>query len=104
ILSLEYEHYRTLAIPLYVIGIVSLLYVHFFGVMEKGSQRWVTFAGIKLQPSEFMKIILIIMLATVIYRVTKKAKTRREKDLKILFNIGIIGVILLYLKIGRAHV
>lgn len=97
ILSLEYEHYRTLAIPLYVIGIVSLLYVHFFGVMEKGSQRWVTFAGIKLQPSEFMKIILIIMLATVIYRITEKAKTRREKDLKILFSIGIIGVIPLYL-------
>src|SRR5690625_5164988 len=65
--------------------------------MEKGSQRWVTFAGIKLQPSEFMKIILIIMLATVIYRITEKAKTRREKDLKILFSIGIIGVIPLYL-------
>src|SRR5690625_3032289 len=39
ILALEYAHYRTLAIPLYVLGVLSLLYVHFFGVMEKGSQK-----------------------------------------------------------------
>lgn len=97
ILALEYEHYRTLAIPLYVLGTLSLLYVHFFGVMEKGSQRWISIAGIKLQPSEFVKIILIIMLATAIYRITEKAKTNREKNIKILLSISLLGLIPLYL-------
>lgn len=97
ILALEYEHYRTLAIPLYVLGVLSLLYVHFFGVMEKGSQRWINIAGIKLQPSEFVKIILIIMLATAIYRITEKAKTNREKNIKILLSISLLGLIPLYL-------
>lgn len=97
ILLLEYEHYRTLAIPLYVLGVLSLLYVHFFGISEKGSQRWIELAGIRIQPSEFVKILLIIMLATAIYKITEKAKTKREKDLKILFSITLIGVIPLYL-------
>lgn len=97
ILALEYEHYRSLAIPLYVLGVLSLLYVHFFGVMEKGSQRWINIAGIKLQPSEFVKIILIIMLATAIYRITEKAKTNREKNIKILLSISLLGLIPLYL-------
>ncbi|MBU5467838.1 rod shape-determining protein RodA [Virgibacillus sp. MSJ-26] len=97
ILALEYEHYRSLAIPLYVLGVLSLLYVHFFGVMEKGSQRWINIAGIKLQPSEFVKIILIIMLATAIYRITEKAKTNRGKNIKILLSISLLGLIPLYL-------
>ena len=97
ILTLEYEHYRTLAIPLYVIGVLSLLFVHFFGVSEKGSQRWIALGGVKLQPSEFVKILLIIMLATAIYKITEKAKTKREKDLKILFSLILIGIVPLYL-------
>src|SRR5699024_9775832 len=97
ILSLEYEHYRTLAIPLYALGVLSLLFVHFFGASEKGSQRWIELAGIKIQPSEFVKVLLIIMLATAIYKITKKARTKNEKDVKILFSMVLLGLPPLYL-------
>src|SRR5699024_8553500 len=73
VLVLEYEHYRTLAILLYSVGIISLLAVHFFGKESKGAQRWIELpGGIELQPSEFMKILLIIMLATAIYKISEK--------------------------------
>lgn len=97
ILSLEYEHYRALAIPFYIIGLGSLLFVHLFGVSEKGSQRWIELAGIRLQPSEFVKVLLIVVLATAIYKITEKAKTKNEKDLKILFSLILIGLPPLYL-------
>lgn len=97
ILSLEYEHYRTLALPLYIVGVLTLLFVHFFGDVDKGSQRWIEIGSIKLQPSEFVKILLIIMLATAIYKITEKAKTKGEKDLKILFSVMVISLIPLYL-------
>src|SRR5699024_4660914 len=97
IMSLEYEHYRTLAIPLYLFGVASLLFVHFFGAEEKGAQRWIDISSIRLQPSEFVKILLIIMLATVIYKITEKAKTKNEKNLKLLFSIFILGLPPLYL-------
>src|SRR5690625_1804988 len=53
ILALEYEHYRTLAIPLYVLGVLALLYVHFIVVMEVVSHRWINIAWIIFPPLEF---------------------------------------------------
>lgn len=51
-----------LAVPLYVVGVVLLLGVEFFGIMRKGAQRWVN-VGIVIQPSEIMKIAMPLMLA-----------------------------------------
>lgn len=56
---------RTLAffaLPLYVIGVVLLLGVHFFGITVNGSTRWLNL-GVRIQPSEIMKIGLPMALA-----------------------------------------
>ena len=45
----------------FLIGLLSLVFVKFFGV---GSvQRWITIGGLNIQPSELMKFALILMLA-----------------------------------------
>jgi rod shape determining protein RodA len=41
-----------------------LLLVHFFGDVGMGAQRWIDLGFIRIQPSEFMKVSLIMMLAT----------------------------------------
>lgn len=51
-----------LAVPMYVVGIVLLLGVEFFGIARKGAQRWLN-VGIVIQPSEIMKIAMPLMLA-----------------------------------------
>jgi rod shape determining protein RodA len=51
----------------YGITIVGLIAVRIMGSTANGSQRWVTIAGIQLQPSEFAKIGLIITLAAVLH-------------------------------------
>ncbi len=47
----------------YVGGIMLLLYVEFFGHVGMGAQRWIDLKFMVLQPSELMKVALVMMLA-----------------------------------------
>ena len=48
----------------YGISILLLLAVEFFGEVGMGAQRWIDIGPLRLQPSELMKITLVMMLAT----------------------------------------
>ena len=53
---------------LYIIGNLSLLLLLFFGTPINNSRCWFTIPGIgSIQPSEFMKIFLMLSLATMIH-------------------------------------
>ena len=47
----------------YLISLILLFYVEYFGITGKGAQRWIDLGFIRLQPSEFMKIALVMVLA-----------------------------------------
>ena len=51
---------------LYIIGVISLTLVLFFGQTINNAKCWFGFGSFGIQPSEFMKIILIIMIANMI--------------------------------------
>jgi len=53
----------------YIIVLILLLGVDFFGVTASGSKRWINLFFINLQPSELMKISLIIFLARYYYKI-----------------------------------
>ncbi len=55
---------KRLAWPLYGFGIFLLVAVARFGHVGKGAQRWIEFAGLQVQPSELMKIFLVLALAS----------------------------------------
>lgn len=50
------------ALPIFILGCVLLLITHFFGITVKGATRWLN-VGIRIQPSEIMKLALPLMLA-----------------------------------------
>ena len=52
-----------LALPFYVVGVVLLLGVEFFGETSKGATRWLNLGVTRIQPSEMMKIAVPMMLA-----------------------------------------
>jgi rod shape determining protein RodA len=52
-----------LAWPAYAAGVALLVLVMRIGHVGKGAQRWIDLAGIQWQPSEFMKIVLVLALA-----------------------------------------
>lgn len=67
----EYLKFRPLIILLYVATLILLILTLFFGETVKGAQRWITIAGIQLQPSELAKLTVIIVTAFVLNLQTK---------------------------------
>ncbi len=47
----------------YIIGILLLLYVMLFGISASGSKRWINLFVMNFQPSELMKIAIIVCFA-----------------------------------------
>ncbi|MDR5652344.1 rod shape-determining protein RodA [Ruixingdingia sedimenti] len=54
---------RNMAGLAYGISVLLLLAVEFFGTVGMGAQRWIDLGFMRLQPSELMKITLVLLLA-----------------------------------------
>jgi rod shape determining protein RodA len=65
------------------LGILSLLIlVKYFGLSSSGSQRWLNLYFINLQPSELMKVALILFLAKYYHRISSSDVNRLKYLLK----------------------
>lgn len=51
------------ALPAYLFGTLLLVAVALFGDISKGARRWLDLGFVRIQPSEFMKIAMPLMLA-----------------------------------------
>lgn len=60
---LDYRWFNNLANVLYLISVLLLILVLFFGTNLKGTTGWFTWQGFSFQPIELAKISVIIMLA-----------------------------------------
>ncbi len=57
------NYLSSIALPLYVAGLLLLIAVDLFGVSVHGAQRWLNLGFTRIQPSELMKIAVPMMLA-----------------------------------------
>ena len=57
-----------LAWPTYFVALVLLVLVARYGHIGKGAQRWIELGGLQVQPSELMKIALVLALAAWFHR------------------------------------
>jgi rod shape determining protein RodA len=57
-----------LAWPSYAVSLALLVLVARMGHVGKGAQRWIEFGSIEMQPSEMMKITLVLALASWFHR------------------------------------
>jgi rod shape determining protein RodA len=60
---LDYRHLGHFAAPLYIGIIILLIFVLIKGSVSQGAQRWLYFGQLSLQPSEIVKLAIIIVLA-----------------------------------------
>jgi len=81
----------------YLIILLLLLGVHFFGITASGSKRWINLFIINLQPSELMKISIIIFLARYYYKIPSQNVTNL-KYILVPFIALILPVILVILQ------
>ncbi|WP_416797044.1 putative lipid II flippase FtsW [Ciceribacter azotifigens] len=54
---------RRTAIVILAVSLLMMVLALFFGIEVKGARRWVTLAGISIQPSEFMKPAFVVVCA-----------------------------------------
>ena len=77
---------------IYLIVILLLVYVSFFGIKSSGSQRWMDLYLFVLQPSELMKIAIILCLAKYYHRL-KFENVNSFTSIMIVLSIIIIPII-----------
>ncbi|OIQ32840.1 MAG: rod shape-determining protein RodA [Alphaproteobacteria bacterium MedPE-SWcel] len=55
--------WRNISVVAYLMALLLLVAVEFFGTIGMGAQRWIDLGPMRLQPSELMKITLVMILA-----------------------------------------
>ena len=68
----------TWSIPIYLGILALLILVKYFGLTSSGSQRWLNLYFLNLQPSELMKIGLILFLAKYYHRISASDVNRAK--------------------------
>ena len=63
---------------IYFLNLALLIGVKIIGENVKGAQRWVTIAGIQIQPSEFAKIFLVLFFAKLMLKYKDKLNTFKD--------------------------
>src|SRR5258706_8081167 len=67
---IDYKHIIRFRKPIIILAVLMLLYLLVAGVEStKGASRWIRFAGMSFQPSDFVKYALMINMA---YMLSKK--------------------------------
>ena len=59
----DFKYFLKFYWAIYIVNILLLLFVQIFGSSAGGAQRWVSIVGIRFQPSETCKIMLILFFA-----------------------------------------
>jgi cell cycle protein len=91
--NLNYKKYREITKYLYVIGAFSLVMVLVIGTTKNGAKRWIDLGmGMRIQPSEFVKLILIVVLSTLVYNLKIRNKISKHPWLSSIVVMGTTGV------------
>lgn len=91
--KLDYHWYSKLAVLAYVMSFALMIAVALFGKMANGKRRWLVIFGVQFQPTEVVKITLIVVLATIITMMGSKINEWRAMGLVILITLPIAGLV-----------
>jgi cell division protein FtsW len=93
---IPFRLYRLLTYPALLLGILMLVAVVFtgWGVTAGGSSRWLQIGPLRFQPSEMVRMALVIYLA---YSMSKKDELLRDFYVGFLPHMLVLGILLLLL-------
>jgi rod shape determining protein RodA len=85
ILNINYKIFERFSVIYYIIGLLSIIGLHFFGTEIKGQTNWYKIGPITIQPAEFAKTATALFFAK--YLSDMQTKIERFKDQLIAFVI-----------------
>ena len=92
-----------LAYPLYGASLVMLVAVEIVGFTGMGAQRWLNLGFIQIQPSEVMKVTLLMALARYFHGLTLEEVSRmRNLVIPVLLIAAPVGLVVLQPDLGTA--
>lgn len=104
-LAFDYRRLERYAWLLWGVGAVMLLAVDVAGEMGNGSRRWLSLGPVTVQPSELMKLALVVMLARIFHRNARPGGLRlRDLGLPTLLTAVPAALILAQPDLGTAGV
>ena len=95
ITAIDYHYWGSLARFMYIFAVISLLVIYVYGQARYGSARWLDTGVILIQPSEIVKIIMIMVLADFFAKNQDKPHDLRWIAQSFLMTIGVVIWILL---------
>lgn len=104
IASSNYKLLRNYSVVLYLFGNATLIAVLLLGTTVRGSRGWFVFEGVSVQPVEFMKLALLIALATYFSQRARSLFLWREFFESLAIAAVPIGLTLLQPDLGSAFV
>jgi cell division protein FtsW len=89
---IDYRRWRYLAVPVFILSVILLVLVLIPGIGTKvgGSRRWLRFGVMQIQPSEFAKFSLVIVLA---WWMARERMRSREFGRGVLAPMTMLGLI-----------
>lgn len=91
--KMDYHWYARFAVLAYVLSYVLMIATALFGIERNGKKRWLGVGGASIQPTEFVKIALIVMLASMIVQMGKNINEKRGVLLVIVTTLPIAGIV-----------
>ena len=104
---IDYQIYKKYTTPFFITSLVLLILVLVpgIGLVRGGARSWIGIGAFSLQPSEFMKLAMIIFLAKYMSQYVEDSKTFKKGVIPLLFFILLIfGIIMLQPDFGSGMV
>lgn len=93
--AIDYRHYERFAGLLYGAGVFSCGLVFVLGSSTRGAVRWIQLGSFNFQPSEFMKVLLVLMVARHVHNDHKsEPRTLVDLALPLLFILVPVGLVM----------
>lgn len=91
--KMDYHWYARFAMLAYIFSYVLMIVVSLFGREINGKKRWLYIGPLSFQPTEFVKIALIVMLAVLIVQMGRNINTRNGVVLVVVTAVPIAGIV-----------
>ena len=102
--NLDYRKVLNYAYPAYILTLIALVFLLVFGGERYGARRWISIGPVSIQPSEFIKLTVILVLAFFIGESREKRGTFRNFAGALLLVLPAMGLIFLQPDLGTALV
>lgn len=73
---LDIRLWLKLAYPVYILALILLISVEFFGVSDISAERWIRIGTLQIQPAEIMKVAVVLALARYFHDISLEQVSR----------------------------